>query len=73
MEEKNRQIAELEKEMLKLKSSTVDNSNLQESLSRATEELASTKQNLKICQRKLNFTKKATEQLLVDDITNTGG
>ena len=73
IEEKDRQIATLQVEMAALNAKAADTKKLEESLANASAELAAAKKDCQISRKKLEFTQKATEQSLIEGITNPEG
>ena len=73
VETKDKEIAILKKEIDELKTSASNNDDLKEALAMATSDLVIANKNSQISQRKLDFTKKATEQRIIDNITNPEG
>ena len=73
IEEKDKKIAALEKNLELLKSKETEIASLKEALTKSTSELKTAKNHQRTSIRKLNFTKTATEQKLVDSISNPDG
>ena len=73
IEEKDKKIAALEKRVESLKGQESEISKLKEALSKSSAELKSEKMSNKTSLRKLDFTKNATEQRLLDSISNPDG
>ena len=73
IEEKDQQIAALEKKVEALKFNETEVTQLKESLSKSTTELRTAKMNHRMSLKKLDFTKNATEQRLLDSISNEDG
>ena len=72
IEEKDKQIAELEGKVESLHKSKSDMNLLKEQLLKTTAELTLLKNEHKTSLQKLNFTKYATEQRLLENISSTG-
>ena len=73
IEEKDRQIAELEKSVEESKSQEIKLNQLKEALSKSKAELKTVKSSHDLSLQKLAFTQKATEQRLLDSISNPEG
>ena len=71
IEEKDRKIFELEKALAKQESEEV--SKLKENLVKATAELDEVKEKFNLSSRKLIYTRNATEQKIVESISNPDG
>ena len=70
LDEKNKRIAELENSLAGLKTEISESDQLKEKLTKANAELSIAKKDIHLSKRKLNHTKKATEQKLVEAISN---
>jgi hypothetical protein len=73
IEQKDRKIAALLKDMESLKAKDEEINSLKEALTKSTAELKSAKKSFYTSQQKLNFTKKATEKSLIENISNPNG
>ena len=73
IEEKDRQIAALEKKVEAFKTKDADMNMLKEELVKIAAELKMSRNENKTSLKKLNFTKKATEDRLLDSISSTDG
>jgi hypothetical protein len=73
IEEKDKEIEKLKKELTNLAKEATENNCLKEALTKASAELKIAQNNILISQRKLDFTNKATEQKLIEDITSSEG
>jgi hypothetical protein len=73
IEEKDKEIEKLKKELTHLAKEATENNCLKESLTKASAELKIAQNNILISQRKLEFTNKVTEQKLIEDITSSEG
>lgn len=70
IELKDKEIATLRKNVEESKAKDKEVDHLKEALTKATAELKVTKKNYHTSQQKLNFTKKATEKVLVQSISD---
>ena len=73
IEEKDNKIANLEKKLENLKEKETEINQLKEALSKSSADLRDANITNKTVQRKLTFTKNATEQRLLDSISNPDG
>ena len=73
LEEKDNQIANLEKQVALLKEKEAEHSDLKQRLIEYQEELVTVKSNYKTSTRKLSFTKKVTEERILDMISDSEG
>ena len=73
IEQKDKKIASLLKDLETTKAKDDQINSLKEALTKSTAELKSTKKSFFTIQQKLNFTKKATENSLVENISNPNG
>ena len=70
LDEKNKRIAELEKSLTELTFDLSEKDQLKEKLTKASAELSIAKKDVNVSKRKLTYTKKATEQKLIESISN---
>ena len=73
IEEKDRKIAALEKNIDTWKSKETENIQLREALTKSVAELKTVKSDHRTSLRRISFTKKVTEQKLLDSISNQDG
>lgn len=73
LDEKNRKIAALEKELEENASKVEELNSAKEALKEANALLKITRKDLQTSQTKLSFTKNATEQKIIDNISNPDG
>ena len=72
VEEKDKEIHELKKELDEAKTTVSEINNLKETVTKLSAELKISKTKQRVSNKKLEFTKNATEQLLVDNIMSDG-
>ena len=73
IEQKDKKIASLIKDLELAKAKDEEIKNLKEALNKSSSELKATKKSFHTIQQKLNFTKKATENSIVENISNPNG
>ena len=73
IEEKDKEIAKLKKEVSNLAEVPTELAALKETLTKVSAQLKIAKQDVQISRKKLEFAQKATEEKLIEDITNPEG
>ena len=73
IEEKDKEIQKLKKELNHHTNEATETNSLKEALTKVSAELEIAQSNILVSQRKLEFTNKVTEQKLIEDITSSDG